>query len=313
VSYEALALLGTADPTEDIRLAWTPEEEHAIQRATVGYIQRSRGYSLRPALTQEAMAALIAQAKALNPDLIVLVDNCYGEFTEAQEPTAYGADLMAGSLIKNPGGGIVPAGGYVAGRRALVEAAAEALTCPGVGRWGGYTFEQTRLLLQGLFLAPGVVHQTLQGMTLAAAVFDSQGKATFPHWQAPRADIIQVVALDTPEALLHFCRCIQAASPIDAFVRPEPAEVPGYGCPVVMAGGTFIEGATIELSADGPLRPPYTAFLQGGLSYAHVRYALRQWLETTVETETNTDKNISLGASFVYGGSNSINIMQRAF
>ena len=254
------------------------DEAALLRQAKAILIQRSRGYSLRPSLTVDQIGELIRAVRQINPGVIVFVDNCYGEFTNENEPCAVGADLVAGSLIKNPGGGIVPAGGYVAGRADLVQAAAEALTCPGIGPKGGYTFDLTRLILQGLFMAPATVKEALKGMTLAACVFEELGYKTWPCWDERRSDIIQVIELGDADKLVRFCQNIQKASPINAWVTPIPCEVPGYGDEVVMAGGTFIEGSTIELSADGPLRPPYVAYLQGGLSYAHVKLALLQVL-----------------------------------
>jgi cystathionine beta-lyase family protein involved in aluminum resistance len=274
VHYQEISFLkeGVFDP----HLNW--REEALIKKAKVAYIQRSRGYSLRPSLSVDEIAQMVAMMKAINPHIVVLVDNCYGEFTEPMEPTAVGADLMAGSLIKNPGGGMVPAGGYIAGKTQWVESAADALTCPGVGSEGGYTFNQTRLLLQGLFMAPGIVKEALKGMTLAAHLFENYGYPVLPHWSSVRSDIIQVIHLQSAENLVNFCRVLQKVSPVDSALTPEPCQVPGYGVDVVMAGGTFVEGSTIELSADGPLRPPYTVFLQGGLTYAHTRYALKKIL-----------------------------------
>ncbi len=276
IQYQELSVF-QEDGTPSYRL--NSSEEKLIKEATLVFIQRSRGYSLRPSLLVEEIRELVAQVRTLNPDAIVMVDNCYGEFTEADEPTGVGADLIAGSLIKNPGGGIVPAGGYVAGKQTLVEACAEELTCPGVGLEGGYTFDLTRLILQGLFLAPGVVNEALKGMTLAAWLFSEKGYETLPQWDAHRSDIIQVIHLGSAERLVGFCQTLQKVSPINSHVVPVPAQLPGYGDEVVMAGGTFIEGSTIELSADGPLRPPYTVFLQGGVNYTHTRYAMYSILE----------------------------------
>jgi cystathionine beta-lyase family protein involved in aluminum resistance len=274
VHYDAVSVFDEANTFNADRLL----NEPAVQTADVLYIQRSRGYSLRPAIVAEQMQTLIATLRQLNPTAIVLVDNCYGEFTEPHEPTFYGADLLAGSLIKNPGGGIVPSGGYVAGRADLVERCASALTCPGVGPHGGYTFNQTRLVLQGLFLAPGVVCEALKGMTLAAKVFEEAGYSVTPAWDAPRSDIIQVIHLGEAEKLVAFCGALQRVSPIGSYVTPVPDALPGYEDAVVMAGGTFIEGSTLELSADGPLRPPYTVFLQGGLRVTHTQIALAHML-----------------------------------
>lgn len=259
--------------------AFTAEQRKEIHNANVIFIQRSRGYSNRPSLSISEIDRLIRAMKVIKPDLVVMVDNCYGEFTETYEPTAVGADIMAGSLIKNPGGGIVPAGGYIAGKAKWVNHAADALTCPGVGAKGGYTFELTRLILQGLFLAPSTVKEALKGMTLAAKVFESLGYDTSPTWDTPRNDIIQMIHLRSAEKLVKFCQTVQRVSPVESAVLPIPSDVPGYADDVVMAAGTFIEGSTIELSADGPLREPYTAFLQGGLTYHHTHYALKHILK----------------------------------
>jgi cystathionine beta-lyase family protein involved in aluminum resistance len=256
----------------------TEAEQVLVKQAKVIYLQRSKGYSLRPSLRLEHLKTLIAQAKALNPTAIVMVDNCYGEFIETEEPLAVGADLIIGSLIKNPGGGLAPTGAYIAGKAALVETCAERLTCPGIGSHGGYMAEQTRTFLQGLFLAPTVVKEALKNMSLAAYCFQKRGYQVFPAWDAPRADIIQTLYLQTPERLTAFCKAIQAASPVNAYLTPEPAVVPGYSSPVIMAGGTFIAGSSVELSADAPLRSPYALFLQGGLTYTHGRLALEQVL-----------------------------------
>lgn len=263
-----------------VRTTFSNAEAEKIRQANLVFVQRSRGYSLRPSLTIAQIEALIAQVKAINPQVLVMVDNCYGEFTQAKEPTAVGADLIAGSLIKNPGGGIVPAGGYVAGRSDLVASCADFLTCPGVGAEGGYTFNLTRLLLQGLYLAPGVVKEALKGMTLAAKLFEEAGYDTAPHWQDSRSDIIQILTLKSPDKLVKFCQVLQGLSPINSHITPIPANPPGYADEVVMAGGTFIDGSTLELSADGPLRAPYAVYLQGGLTYAHTRLAIRKILET---------------------------------
>jgi cystathionine beta-lyase family protein involved in aluminum resistance len=259
---------------------WTTEQQQAVQQAHVVHIQRSRGYSSRETLSIETIQTLCQRLKALNPNLVVFVDNCYGEFTQPQEPTAVGADLMAGSLIKNPGGGLVPAGGYVAGAAHWVAACAEVLTCPGVGAEGGYTFNQHRMVLQGLFMAPTVVCQALKGLTLAAYCLQQAGLTVSPVWNATTRDIIQQVFVQTPERLVQFCRVIQQLSPINSHLTPVPDQLPGYADAVVMAGGTFVEGSTVELSADGPMRPPYTAYLQGGLTYAHMRTVLPVLLQT---------------------------------
>lgn len=237
-------------------------------------IQRSRGYAWRPSVPIAEIGRAASAIKAARPDVVVFVDNCYGEFVETEEPCDVGADLVAGSLIKNPGGGIVPAGGYVAGRADLVHRAACRLTAPGVGAAGGATLDGLRLMFQGLFVAPHVVAESLKGATCAAHLFAGLGFEVDPEPTAPRTDIIQAIKLGDARRLQMVCATIQAHSPVHAHVKPVPDIVPGYGDRVVMAAGTFIEGSTIELSCDGPLREPYVAYLQGGLSYAHCRLAL---------------------------------------
>jgi len=266
-----------------VREIFTPAEEDAIRQANLVFIQRSRGYSQRPSLTIAQLSSLIGEAKRINPTVNVMVDNCYGEFTEANEPPSVGADLIAGSLIKNPGGGIVPTGGYVAGRQDLVDACADYMTCPGVGAEGGYTFNLTRVLLQGLYLAPGVVKEALKGMTLAAKLFEDAGYETTPHWEDTRSDIIQILTLRDPQKQVKFCQVLQSLSPINSHITPIPAKPPGYQDEVVMAGGTFIDGSTLELSADGPLRAPYAVYLQGGLTYAHTRLVMSHMLEALAQ------------------------------
>jgi cystathionine beta-lyase family protein involved in aluminum resistance len=247
---------------------------------TVAYIQKSCGYSFgRRSLSNQDIARICAAVKTLNPNCAILVDNCYGEFVEDKEPTAAGADLVAGSLIKNPGGGLALTGGYIAGRTKMVDAALNRLTAPGIGGHLGLTHNQNRLVLQGLFLAPSVVAQAVKGALLFAHVFDKLGFQVAPGPQSNRTDIIQAIALGSAERLISFCRAIQKFSPVNSHVAPEPAEMPGYQHKVVMAGGTFIEGATIELSADGPMREPFAVFFQGGLTYLHVRYVLEELLK----------------------------------
>ncbi|OLP20425.1 aluminum resistance family protein [Leptolyngbya sp. 'hensonii'] len=237
-------------------------------------IQRSCGYSWRPSLTIAEIERIVRLVKQQNPQTICFVDNCYGEFVENREPPAVGADLIAGSLIKNPGGTIVPAGGYVAGRADLVEAAACRLTAPGVGSSGGATFDQNRLLFQGLFLAPQMVGEAMKGNWLTAQVFHQLGYPVKPLPDAPQRDVIQAIQLGSPEKLIAFCRAIQQNSPIGSYLDPVPAEMPGYESQLVMAGGTFIDGSTSEFSADGPLREPYVVYCQGGTHWTHVAIAL---------------------------------------
>ena len=241
-------------------------------------IQRSCGYSWRPSLSVAQIGLLCERVKALQPGCVVFVDNCYGELVEAQEPTAVGADLIAGSLIKNLGGTIAPTGGYVAGRAELVEQACCRLTAPGIGGEGGTSFDLNRLLAQGLFLAPQMVAEALICSELVAAVFSDLGYAVQPLPAAPRSDVIQAVRLGDPERLKTVCRAFQAASPVGAYLDPVPAPMPGYASALVMAGGTFIDGSTSEFSADAPLREPYVLFAQGGTHRAHAQIALERAL-----------------------------------
>ena len=248
---------------------------HAIQPQTrMVLIQRSCGYAWRSSLAIADIERIVQVVKQQNPETVCFVDNCYGEFIETREPTAVGADLMAGSLIKNPGGTIVTAGGYVAGRADLVELATCRLTAPGIGSSGGATFDQNRLLFQGLFLAPQMVGEAMKGNHLTAYVFDQLGYPVNPLPLAPRRDVIQAVKLGTPEKLIAFCRAIQQHSPVGSYLDPVPAPMPGYESDLVMAGGTFIDGSTSEFSADGPLRDPYVVFCQGGTHWTHVAIAL---------------------------------------
>lgn len=234
----------------------------------VAYIQRSRGYSLRPSLTVEKIGELCRAVKEVSPDSLILVDNCYGEFVEKTEPLAVGADLIAGSLIKNPGGGIAPTGGYIAGRRDLVELCGYRLTAPGVGREVGASLGHNRELYMGLFAAPHTVGEALKSAVFAAALFNLLGYEATPAYNAKRADIIESVLLRTPEALVAFCQGMQKGAPVDSFVVPEAWDMPGYDDKVIMAAGAFTLGSSIELSADAPLREPFAAWLQGGLNFA---------------------------------------------
>lgn len=246
---------------------------------TMVLIQRSKGYSTRKSLTIDEIETICKIVKEKNPNCICFVDNCYGEFVEAKEPTEVGVDLIAGSLIKNAGGGIVEAGGYIAGKELLVERAANRLTAPGIGSEGGAMFNQHRLIFQGFFMAPSVVADAVKGAILASKVFDEIGYDSAPKYYEKRTDIIQNIIFGAPEPLEEFCRTIQALSPVNGYVTPIPEYIPGYEDKVIMAGGTFIEGSTIELSADGPMREPYVAYMQGGLNYSHVKIALRKILD----------------------------------
>ena len=237
-------------------------------------IQRSRGYSLRKSLNTDTIKKMIEIVKNNNPNCICFVDNCYGEFVEKLEPLEVGADLIAGSLIKNPGGGIVEAGGYIAGKEEYVDQSAYRLTAPGIGSEGGAMLNQLRLIFQGLFMAPSIVSEAVKGAILASQVFEDIGFISTPKPDEIRTDIIQTIKFGAPEPLIEFCKTLQSYSPVESYLTPVPDEVPGYDNKLIMAGGSFIEGSTIELSADGPVRPPYAAYMQGGLNYAHVKIAL---------------------------------------
>lgn len=249
----------------------TPDyEKIAVQAKGVrmAYIQRSRGYSLRPSLDIDTIEKIIKAVRAVNPDCIVMVDNCYGELVEDREPLAVGADLIAGSLIKNLGGGIAQTGGYIAGRADLVEQCAYRLTCPGAGREVGCSLDQLRGMYLGLFHAPEAVCAALKTSVFAAAFFEILGFEAFPKYSEKRTDIIAALKLGSPEKLIAFCEGIQSGSPVDSFVSPEPWDMPGYDSKVIMAAGAFTMGASIELSADAPLREPYAVWLQGGLTFS---------------------------------------------
>lgn len=239
----------------------------ADPKVKVVLIQRSKGYATRASLSVAEIGAMIRVIKAANPNVSVIVDNCYGEFVETIEPTHVGADLVVGSLIKNPGGGLAPTGGYLAGRRDLVEGAAMRLTVPGIGGECGCTLGQNRLLYQGLFLAPHTVAQAVKTAVFAARVMELMGYEAEPKSTDIRHDIIQMIHMRQPEALKKFCKGIQMGAPVDSYVTPEPWDMPGYDSQVIMAAGAFVQGASIELSADAPMRPPYTVYLQGGLTF----------------------------------------------
>jgi len=240
-------------------------------RTKMVLIQRSRGYEWRPSIKTGDIKKAAETVKKINKDTIVMVDNCYGEFTETEEPTQIGADLAAGSLIKNPGGGLAPAGGYIAGKKELVRNAAFRLTTPGLGKEVGATLGNNRLMFQGLFMAPHTVAESLKGAVFTAAMLQKLGFETSPGPAEKRGDIIQAIRFNDPESMIAFCQGIQKGSPVDAFVTPEPWEMPGYDSKVIMAAGAFIQGSSIELSADAPLKPPYIAYMQGGLVYEHVK------------------------------------------
>jgi cystathionine beta-lyase family protein involved in aluminum resistance len=234
-------------------------------------IQRSKGYEYRPSLTVDEIEKIIKTVKAIKPDVICMVDNCYGEFTDFKEPTDVGADLMVGSLIKNPGGGLAPVGGYIVGKAEYVENAAYRLTSPGMGREVGPSLGVITSLIQGLFLAPNVVNASLKGAIFASAIFDKLGYEVMPKPNEKRADIVQAIQMKTPEGVIAFCEGIQMGAAVDSYVKPEPWDMPGYDCQVIMAAGAFIQGSSIELSADAPMKEPYTVFMQGGLTWHHAK------------------------------------------
>lgn len=246
-------------------------------------VQRATGYSFRRPLPPDRIGDWVKACKEYKPDILCMTDNCYGEFTRELEPTDAGVDIMAGSLIKNPGGGLALSGGYVAGRRDLVEQVSYRVTSPGIGGECGLTFGQTRAMFQGMFMAPSVVNSALKGAALCAQVFSSLGYQVCPQPEEERNDIIQAVKMGSPEAVTAFCQGIQAASPVDAHVQPVAWDMPGYGDPVIMAAGTFVQGASIELSADAPMREPYIAYFQGGLTYEHGKYGVIKTLQYLLE------------------------------
>ena len=262
MAYEQIELGGNGSPN-------LKAIAYAVRNKAIAavFVQRSRGYDTRRALSVPEIGEICDTVHGIDPDVAVIVDNCYGEFTDVHEPCDFGADLVAGSLIKNPGGGIAPSGGYVAGRMDLVEAAACRLTVPGIGAECGATLGVNRALFQGLFLAPHVVGQALKTSIFCARLFELIGYRTAPGYREPRHDVIQSIEFGSPELLGRFCKAIQASSPVDSHLTPIAAAMPGYGDPVIMAAGTFVQGSSIELSADGPMREPYCAYLQGGLTF----------------------------------------------
>lgn len=262
VEYKQVDLL--PDGTPDINAI---REELSRTEYKMAYIQRSRGYSLRPSLTIDKIEELCSAVKEVSESTVIMVDNCYGEFVETREPCEVGADIIAGSLIKNAGGGIAPTGGYIAGKREYVEMCAGRMTAPGVGREVGATLGHNRELYMGLFASPHVTGEALKTAVFASALLESFGYTVSPTCDEKRGDIIQSVILNTPEALIAFCRGMQSGAPVDSFVRPEPSPMPGYADDVIMAAGAFTLGSSIELSADAPLRAPYAAWMQGGLNY----------------------------------------------
>ena len=246
-------------------------------------IQRSKGYDTRKSLTVAEIAEAIAFVKKLRPDVIVMIDNCYGEFVETTEPSEYGADMVVGSLIKNPGGGLAPTGGYICGTKECVENAAIRLTTPGLAKEVGASISATRSFTQGLFLAPTVTAAALKGAVFAANIYEGLGYTAVPTASEERADIIQAVTLRSADAVRAFCEGIQAAAPVDSFVTPVPWAMPGYDCDVIMAAGAFVSGSSIELSADAPIKEPYAVYFQGGLTYPHAKFGIMMSLQKMVE------------------------------
>ncbi|MCD5322774.1 MULTISPECIES: aminotransferase class I/II-fold pyridoxal phosphate-dependent enzyme [Pontibacillus] len=276
IGYNQVNLLNNGSVNyEEVQRAITPHTK------VIG-IQRSKGYAARPSFTIAEIKEMIEYVKGINPEIIVFVDNCYGEFAEEQEPIHVGADLIAGSLIKNPGGGLARTGGYIAGRADLVEQCAYRLTAPGLGKETGATLHSLQEMYQGLFLAPHVVGEAMKGAVFTSRFLEKLGFATTPHYLAKRTDLIQSVTFETAEQMIAFCQEIQKASPINSHVTPYPSYMPGYEHDVIMAAGTFVQGGSLELTADGPIRAPYTAFVQGGLTYAHVKIAIKMAVERLV-------------------------------
>ncbi|WP_249869705.1 aminotransferase class I/II-fold pyridoxal phosphate-dependent enzyme [Oceanobacillus saliphilus] len=261
-----------------------PQIKNSINEQTkVIGIQRSKGYDSRPSFTIDEIGEMVRFIKEINKDIIIFVDNCYGEFVEVKEPLHVGADIIAGSLIKNPGGGIVRAGGYIVGSHELINQCANRLTAPGLGKETGATLNMLQEMYQGFFLAPHIVGEALKGAILTARFLELTGFTTSPGYMEKRTDLIQSVTFEEADQMIAFCQAIQQNSPVNSYVTPYPSEMPGYEDKVIMAAGTFIQGASIELSADGPIREPYTAFVQGGLTYAHIKIALRESVKMLLE------------------------------
>lgn len=277
VTYRQVDLL------EDGSFDYPAIEKALNERTRLVTIQRSKGYQTRPTLSVKRIGELIAFIKERRPDVICMVDNCYGEFVERIEPTDVGADLCVGSLIKNPGGGLAPIGGYIAGKEEYVERAAYRLTSPGLGKEVGASLGVMTSFYQGLFLAPTVVGGALKGAIFAANIYERLGFPVIPNGRESRHDIIQAVTFGTPEGVIAFCKGIQAAAPVDSYVTPEPWAMPGYDSDVIMAAGAFVQGSSIELSADGPIKPPYAVYFQGGLTWQHAKFGILMSLQKLYE------------------------------
>lgn len=278
------------DFTNDGLIDYVGIEEKLNSDTKVIGIQRSKGYDNRPSIPISEIKKIVNFVKRINQEIIIFVDNCYGEFVEELEPPHVGVDIIAGSLIKNPGGGIVRAGGYIVGKKDLVEACANRLTAPGLGKETGATFNMLQEMYQGFFLAPHIVGQALKGAIFTSRFLDLIGLDTSPKYDVKRTDLIQSVTFESPEQMITFCQSIQKNSPVNSYVTPYPSAMPGYEDEVIMAAGTFIQGSSIELSADGPIRKPYTAYVQGGLTYSHVKIAISEAVKALLEKGLATVK-----------------------
>jgi cystathionine beta-lyase family protein involved in aluminum resistance len=277
ISYDSVEL------TDEGTINWGLVAEKIKPNTKMIGIQRSKGYATRPSFTVSEIKEMISFVKEIKEDVVVFVDNCYGEFVEEIEPCHVGADLMAGSLIKNPGGGIAKTGGYIVGKKQYVEACSYRMTSPGIGAEAGASLYSLQEMYQGFFLAPHVVGQALKGAVFTAALLEKLGMNSSPKWDSHRTDLIQSVQFDDKDKMIAFCQAIQFASPINSHVTAYPAYMPGYEDDVIMAAGTFIQGASIELTADGPIRPPYVAYVQGGLTYSHVKMAVCIAVDSLIE------------------------------
>ena len=277
VSYRQVELL------EDGTFDYNSIRKAINEKTRLVEIQRSKGYQTRPSFSVKQIGELISFVKSIKPDVICMVDNCYGEFVDTIEPSDVGADMIVGSLIKNPGGGLAPIGGYIAGTKECVENASYRMTCPGLGSEVGATLGVNRSFFQGFFLAPMVTKGALKGAVFAANIYEKLGFPVIPDSTEPRQDIIQAVSLGTPEGLIAFCKGIQAAAPVDSYVDPEPWDMPGYDSQVIMAAGAFVQGSSIELSADGPMKPPYAVYFQGGLTWEHAKLGVLMSLQKMVD------------------------------